>query len=217
MNISAFQDEPLFRRHYLILPPCRKEKIDRLKPEGERCRSLGAGLLLKRACEEYGIPGEDGHLTQGEYGKPAFSCCPEVHFSLSHSGEYVLCVMALREAGCDVEGVKPFCMQVAERVFTEEELWWLNREAENGRGDEAFCRLWTLKESFLKLTGKGLSFPMKEASFAYENGEIRFSLHGERTEAFHFYELSFLPDYCVSVCLAGEEAGQLQIIPVDYI
>ena len=215
-NISAFRDEPLFRRYYLTLPPCRREKIDRIRVEEERCRSLGAGLLLQRACEDYGFPGEDGRLTLGEYGKPVLSNCPEVHFSLSHSGEYVLCVMASREAGCDVESVKPFRMQVAERVFTEEELWWLNREAESGRGDEAFCRLWTLKESFLKAIGKGFVFPAREASFSFEKERIRFFLHGVETETFCFYELCCLPGCCASVCLHDRAIVQPEIIQVRF-
>ena len=69
-ELTALHDEELFRQYYQTLPEYRKKKIDKLKPEGERCRSLGAGLLLKRACEDAGIPGEDGHLSLGE----AFLC-----------------------------------------------------------------------------------------------------------------------------------------------
>ena len=127
-ELTALHDEELFRQYYQTLPEYRKKKIDKLKPEGERCRSLGAGLLLKRACEDAGIPGEDGHLSLGEYGKPFFAACPEIHFSLSHSGEYAVCVMAPCETGCDIETVKPFREAVAKRVFTGEEYLWFSAE-----------------------------------------------------------------------------------------
>ena len=207
-ELSALHDEKLFRQYYLTLPASRREKIDKLKPEGERRRSLGAGLLLKRACEEHGIPGKDGRLVTGEHGKPVFAVCPEMHFNLSHSGEYAVCVIAPCETGCDVETVKTLRMQVAKRVFTEEERLWLSGEKERGRGDEAFCRLWTLKESFLKTTGKGFAFPAQEISFSFGAGHPVLHLHGKTDLSFSFYEPLLFPDCRCSVCL--QDDGQLQ-------
>ena len=215
-NISAFRDELLFRQLYQTLPPCRKEKIDRLKPEGERCRSLGAGLLLKHACEDYGMPGEDGALSLNEFGRPSFTNRPEVHFSLSHSGNWVICVLSPLPVGCDVEQVKPYNHAIPKRVFTAEECRWLAKEEENKRGDGAFCRVWTLKESFLQVTGKGFAFPITEASFSFENGDICFHLHGEQNHSYSFFEWNGLPECCASVCLQSEETVLPEIIPVSF-
>ena len=214
-ELSALHDENLFRQYYLALPACRKEKIDRIKPEGERRRSLGAGLLLKKACEEYGIPGEDGYLLIGEYGKPAFAARPDVHFSLSHSGEYAACVVAGCEAGCDIETVKPFRWPVAKRVFAEEECRWLSSEEEQGRGDEAFCRLWTLKESFLKATGKGFSFPVQELSFSLTEKQPAMRLYRQPEQAFTFYELRLAPECCCALCLHSVEEVKPAIIQIS--
>ena len=215
-ELSALHDEELFRRHYLTLPACRREKIDKLKPEGERCRSLGGGLLLKKACEDYGIPGEDGRLIIGEYGKPVFAACREMHFSLSHSEEYAVCVMAPCETGCDVETMKPFRLPVAKRVFTEEELLWFSGEEEAGRGDEAFCRLWTLKESFLKATGKGFAFPVRELSFSFPESRPVLRLYGQIDPSFFFFEPELFPDCRCSVCLHGSSEKQPEVIRVSF-
>ena len=215
-ELTALHDEELFRQYYQTLPEYRKKKIDKLKPEGERCRSLGAGLLLKRACEDAGIPGEDGHLSLGEYGKPSFAACPEIHFSLSHSGEYAVCVMAPCETGCDIETVKPFREAVAKRVFTGEEYLWLSGEKKAGRGDEAFCRLWTLKESFLKVTGKGFSFPVQEAGFSFAEGPPVLLLHGQPELSCSFFELQFSPEYRCAVCLQSRNAMQPEVIQVRF-
>ena len=214
-ELSALHDEELFRQYYLTLPSCRREKIDRIKPEGERRRSLGAGLLLKKACEEYGIPGEDGYLLTGEYGKPAFAARPEVQFSLSHSGEYAACVVAGCEAGCDIETVKPFRWLVAKRVFTEEECRWLSSEEEQGRGEEAFCRLWTLKESFLKATGKGFSFPVQELSFSLAEEQPAMRLYCQPDQPFTFYELRLTENCRCAVCLHSTDASQPAIIQMN--
>ena len=215
-ELSALHEEKLFEQYYLTLPACRREKIDKLKPEGERCRSLGAGLLLKKACEEYGIPGEDGRLATGEHGKPRFAACPELHFSLSHSGEYAVCVMAPCETGCDVETVKPFRIPVAKRVFTEEELLWLSHEAEEEKGDEAFCRLWTLKESFLKATGKGFAFPVREASFSFTEDHPAINLYGQPDMSFSFFEPRLSPEVRCAVCLAEEMKIQPEVVQISF-
>ena len=214
-ELSALHDEKLFRQYYLTVPPCRKEKIDRIKPEGERRRSLGAGLLLKKACEEYGIPGEDGYLLIGEYGKPAFAARPDVHFSLSHSGEYAACVVAGCEAGCDIEMVKPFRWPVAKRVFAEEECRWLSSEEEQGRGDEAFCRLWTLKESFLKATGKGFAFPVREASFSFAERQPILQLNEQRELSYSFFETQLSESCRCTVCLHGSSETLPAVIQVS--
>ena len=215
-ELSALHEEKLFEQYYLTLPACRREKIDKLKPEGERCRSLGAGLLLKKACEEYGIPGEDGRLATGEHGKPGFAACPELHFSLSHSGGYAVCVMAPCETGCDVETVKPFRIPVAKRVFTEEELLWLSHEAEEGKGDEAFCRLWTLKESFLKATGKGFAFPVREASFSFTEDHPAINLYGQPDMSFSFFEPRLSQEVRCAVCLAEEMKIQPKVVQISF-
>ena len=214
-ELSALHDENLFSQYYLTLPAYRREKIDALKPEGERCRSLGAGLLLKKACEEYGIPGEDGRLNIGEYGKPVFAACPEMYFSLSHSGEYAVCVIAPFETGCDVETIKPFRLPVAKRVFTEEELLWLSRETEQGRGDEAFCRLWTLKESFLKATGKGFAFPVREVSFSFTEEQPVLRLNEQREPSYSFFEPQLSEGCRCAVCLHGSGAIKPAVIQIS--
>ena len=214
-ELSALHDETLFRQYYLTLPPQRREKIDRIRSEGERCRSLGAGLLLRKACEEYGIPGEDGNLLTGTYGKPAFAACPELYFSLSHSGEYAVCVMAGCEAGCDIETVKPFRWPVAKRVFTEEECRWLSAEEEQGRGDEAFCRLWTLKESFLKATGKGFTFPVQEVSFSLAEEQPAMQLHGQPDRTFSLFELRLTGDCHCALCLHSAEEAQPEVVQMN--
>ena len=215
-ELTALHDEQLFRQYYRTLPLCRREKIDKLKPEGERCRSLGAGLLLKKACEGYGIPGEDEHLNLGEYGKPSFAACPEIHFNLSHSGEVAVCVMAPCEAGCDVEIVKPFPPAVAKRVFSEEECRWLSGEENEGRGDEAFFRLWTLKESFLKVTGEGFSFPIKEVSFSFADDKPVLQLRGEIEPSYSFFEPQLFPGYRCAVCLHGRGVTQPEVIQIGF-
>lgn len=107
--------------------------------------------LLQRMKGSAPLPLAYGY---GERGKPYFKDLPFC-FSLSHSGEYVLCALSREEVGADVQQHRgTFSRQVAARFFTAQELAAL----ENGGEDEGkiFFRLWARKEAFGKLTGGGI-------------------------------------------------------------
>jgi 4'-phosphopantetheinyl transferase len=94
-------------------------------------------------------------------GKPYFADMPlvkgkpltEVHFSVSHSGEWWGCLMAEEPVGFDLEVCrdKVNYEQIARRFFTEEEREWIV-----SIGKEAFFDVWVRKEAFVKYLGSGL-------------------------------------------------------------
>lgn len=94
-------------------------------------------------------------------GKPYFADMPlmngkpltEVHFSVSHSGDWWGCLMAEEPVGFDLEVCrdKVNYEQIARRFFTEEERDWIV-----SIGKEAFFDVWVRKEAFVKYLGSGL-------------------------------------------------------------
>ena len=89
-------------------------------------------------------------------GKPFFENIADLHFNISHSGSEVAIAFSTNPVGFDMEVLdrKRDCLAIAERFFTAEE----SREVKMA-GDSAnklFARLWTAKESMLKLSGEGL-------------------------------------------------------------
>ena len=89
-------------------------------------------------------------------GKPFFENIAGLHFNISHSGSEVSIAFSTNPVGFDMEVLdrKRDCLAIAERFFTAEE----SREVKMA-GDSAnklFARLWTAKESMLKLSGEGL-------------------------------------------------------------
>ena len=116
--------------------------------------------------------GHEVRFTANQYGKPILLCSAAkspLHFNLSHSrGAVALAVSRGREVGIDIEErarVVEF-LQLAERFFSVDEA---RAPASNccrlDQRREAFFAIWTLKESFVKGIGRGLSFPLDAFCF----------------------------------------------------
>ena len=130
----------------------RLEKLARINDPKAYARSLGAELLLMAALQELGGPMPPLEISCGEGGKPALKDGPA--FSLSHSGERVLCALSDEPVGADLQQLKPCNPALVRRFFTAEEGAWLEEQRER---DLAFSLLWSLKESYVKLLGSGIA------------------------------------------------------------
>lgn len=194
-------DAALYDRAAACVSADRRDRLARIKAERERCLSLGGALLLRHALREAGA-GEP-ELAYGEHGKPYLADLPGVHFNVSHSGTYAVCAVSSAPVGCDIERIRPVPERVAERCFAPGEIGALNALPEGEERTELFFRFWTLKESFLKCLGRGLTEPLSSVSFDLSGGAPRVtqSLSGER---FFFREYADLPGYRCALCRAGE-------------
>jgi 4'-phosphopantetheinyl transferase len=99
---------------------------------------------------------------RGEHGKPYVLIGGErggPEFNVSHSGDYALMGFGKSgELGVDVEKHREMrdALEVAERVFSEREIAFLESLGEEER-KRAFFRIWTSKEAVLKAEGLGLA------------------------------------------------------------
>ena len=84
---------------------------------------------------------------------------PELHFSLSHCKEAAVCVLSRQPIGIDVESVGRYRDSVARYAMSDAELQQIQQAA---NPEVEFVRLWTMKESLLKLTGEGINDQMKQ-------------------------------------------------------
>ena len=131
--------------------------------EADRKRSLMAHTLLNHAVSvEYpDVPLPVMPVTD-EFGKPHLlikgdsnegSALSGLHFSLSHSGDYAVCAVNDAPVGVDIEVIGKEAENIARRFFAPEELEYIHDA-------ESFYHIWSLKESFMKITGLGMKLPM---------------------------------------------------------
>lgn len=143
--------DPMTCPHILEgLPQERREKILRNKMENSRKQSLGAGLLLQEVFARCGLSMETIYVD--ENGKPG---ADGLFFNLSHSGSLVLCAAAGNPVGCDAEQIRTVSRKVIQRFFAPAEIRYLDQFS-GQELDREFCRIWTRKESYIKMTGEGM-------------------------------------------------------------
>lgn len=83
-----------------------------------------------------------------EYGKPFAVGNFHIQFNISHSGNYIACVIANEPVGVDIEVIKTADMQIAKRFFTTDEVVYIIV----GHKIIRFYEVWTKKRA--ELNGK---------------------------------------------------------------
>lgn len=152
-DVSELYDAETFNVAMALLPWSeRRAKVERFVFLKDKCLCLGAGLLCAYALRAAGA--RDLTMAYGAYDKPHLKNHPHIHFNVSHSGTMAVCAVSSSPVGIDVEERQSYDEGVARLCFTDDELEWLSQQAD---ADWAFTRLWTRKESYLKLLGTGLS------------------------------------------------------------
>lgn len=213
-DTDRLEDPVVFQKLYRTVPMHRQEKIDAIRFAKGKRLSLGAWLLLMHALREEGVTEENIRLSYGPSGKPYLKDFPNLFFSLSHSGNRVMCAVSHEEVGCDVEPVTAGKLPLAERFFCPEESAVITSAPEAER-DEVFFRFWTLKESFIKNVGRGLSLPLCEFSIHLrENGGVvaQNALPGQ---SFYFREFDLQDGYRYACCARQPEISDLKHIQLS--
>lgn len=160
-DTAALNDPKYFKKSYNYMDDARKAKIDRLRFKKDKILSLGAGMIIQFALFIEGHEGAEIATTPS--GKPYVKDVDNLFINVSHSGTKVLCVSGEYPVGCDIEQIGEPSMAVAKRTFSRRELentiFMDDREFK-----DYYFKIWTAKESYLKMTGEGLTRPLNELS-----------------------------------------------------
>lgn len=175
LHVAPLAEREIFARGLARVDFERREKVLAYKFAKDQALSLGAGLLLQYALAqedfaEMPVQSAQKSFSYNEYGKPFLAGAPphcNLHFNLSHSGEYAVCAISDDEVGVDVEEVREIDLLVAQRCFVERELARIVNAQGQINLDEFYCH-WTAKESFIKAIGTGLSLDPRECEIHSE-------------------------------------------------
>ncbi|MCM3028278.1 4'-phosphopantetheinyl transferase superfamily protein [Bacillus safensis] len=200
-----------------------RQQIERLKPfvssekraAAERFRFLidarrtllGEVLVRQTIHDMYELPMDQIVFETEGNGKPVVRQLPSFHFNLSHSGDWVVCAVDDAPVGIDIEEIKPIDLEIAKRFFSADEYQdLLSKPAE--RQEAYFFHLWSMKEAFIKLTGKGLSYGLSSFTARLsEDGQAALTLPDHEAPCFvQTYSLD--PAYQMAVCTRKPAAAE---------
>lgn len=142
--------------------------------------------------------------TYGQKGKPYLRDYP-YFFSISHSGDYVLCVLAEEEVGADIQRMQPMDFdRLARRFFAETEAKAL-AERTGAEKERLFYELWAKKEALGKLTGRGAAAVLETSVLERSEAENRKQPEpDEAEESPEWLELAPPEGYAAAVCRGKE-------------
>ncbi|PYG85690.1 4'-phosphopantetheinyl transferase [Ruminiclostridium sufflavum DSM 19573] len=150
----------------------KKAQIHRFYHFEDSQRALVGNLLSRYViCRSLNIKNTNIAFEKNEYGKPFLSGHYKAHFNISHSGSWVACAISDYPVGIDVEVMKPTDLEIARRFFSNEEYTALTNQPDEEK-QAYFFKLWTLKESYIKAVGKGLSIPLDSFTVNVESNSI---------------------------------------------
>ena len=162
---------------------------------------LASRWLIRRALAR--ATGQDANLVRPTEGRPdASDRPPGWRLSLSHSGGMAGCAVSRGTAiGLDIEPLnrRPQWHKVVKRWFTPEEQAWLLAENES----EAFLKVWTLKEAWLKATGRGIANNLRTLRIT-----PGFRLSGDRPDEHWQAALGQSANHLVAVVYQSAEAPE---------
>lgn len=162
--------------------------------------ALVADLLIRFAIYEASkVKYKNKPFLLNDYGKPYLPANIAVHFNVSHSGDWVVCAVDEKSIGIDVELMQEVdFLGIAKSFFTPEE-YVLIANADNGRKRELFYDIWTLKESFIKAIGKGMSIDLNSFCIFKSDDSIRCTTQIPHEQCY-FKQYNIDWNYKLSVC-----------------
>jgi len=183
--------------------------------------------LISRALLRSILSGYTGVLPQylefprNDYGRPELKASSEriscLNFNLSHTNGLVLCAVApVTDIGADVEcnSRKTNYSGIFSRFFSQQEQNDLQQMQEDKRRYR-FFEYWTLKESYIKALGKGLSIPLNRFGFSISEGpakQIFFHTQvGDDDKQWQFFLFNPSEQYTAAISVSRETSQEYRL------
>ncbi len=197
-TLASSQIEPLLD----LLPQEQKVKYSGKSINLVQMSSLIAAATVQKTAKEKLGNTTPITISYAEQGKPFFKDFPNFQFNISHSKEFVCVAVSSQAIGVDIEKNRRCKEEIVRRfLHPQEESDILSVELGEAR-NRYFTQVWSLKESYVKYNGKGISNQFKDFFVQIqENGEVKSSLD---LEGVRFFPFTCFEDYQLSVCTNSE-------------
>ncbi|MEE3717777.1 4'-phosphopantetheinyl transferase superfamily protein [Tumidithrix elongata RA019] len=208
-----------------ILSPDEQQRADRYRFDLHRQRFIVARGHLRTILGRYlDIQPTQVQFTYSPSGKPQLADrlwgastmgAGNLEFNLSHAENLaVYAVTSNRAIGVDVEcQQRPIedVEQLAQRFFSRQESERL-RSLPPQEQQELFLQIWTLKEAYLKATGKGL-VDLERVQTDWQGERLVGLVFPDREQTWQAHQFQPQPDYVAALVVGGAIERLIEIVP----
>ncbi len=199
-NINSIESLPLERPDWMDC--VRWAQMQKLKAQADKQRCYVSGYLLDVMCRDLGIVNPVYAYTAN--GKPYFNG-EDCTFNISHSGDYAALAYHTgpKPVGVDIQKLRPMRDGMERRLLHEREKALLPEEERARLKD--LNRIWAVKESFVKMTGEGLSRDFRTVCVDFSNQTVT----GDDGVKGSFLVWEWKEEYYLAVCTADKEETEI--------
>jgi 4'-phosphopantetheinyl transferase len=222
---AEIADPHLLAEYRSLLSEEELEKQARLYFERDRHSDLVTRAMVRTVLSKYvDVAPREWRFEVNGYGKPSIAlelnAAHALHFNVSHTdGLVVLGVVRARTIGVDVENVlaREVSIEIADRYFATAEVAAL-RALPPWQQQQRFFEYWTLKESYVKARGRGLSIPLDQFAFDLEEAtRIKLAVNRGQDDdgaCWAFWQLRLAQQHQIAVCAAQTSSDELHLAPL---
>lgn len=230
VNDEEITNNELIASYTSYLSKDELEQHNRFHFEGRRHQYLITRMLVRYVMSLYSdIAAEDFIFAKNDYGKPFVKNQNiRIDYNLSHTKKMiVLAVTVDADIGVDVEYLdrKTDCLKLAKSMFSKSEYTQLC-ELPSEKKKEHFFDIWTLKESYIKARGMGLSIPLGDISYSLDDTGITVFFESSREDdpdSWKFWNIQVNSEHKISLAIKKKdtdliyEISMLNVIPLSDI
>ena len=188
-------------------------------------RLMSRAMLRKALSDLTGFQPAGWQFRENMHGRPEIEAprrCRPLKFSVSHTDRLVACLLSWnRDVGIDVEPIQHVAalLSVARQHFADCETNSI-RASPDDEQSRVFLELWTLKESYFKARGLGLSGKLSEIAFTIEHNagyQISASIAPKLADdpARWQFDLGRLSGHLIATTIERRRQGPVEIIMRD--
>lgn len=184
LTVWKIEEEEHQLRPFLSLNASEQKELESITAPQSRLRWMASRLALKSVFDEWKII----DTQKDRHGKPYFELL-DGHFSLSHSGEYAVCIYhPMNTVGIDIEFMRSKIFNIQHKFMKEGELDSLCKD----NTKQALFVSWCAKEAVYKWQGeKGLSMKDNISILPFQfkdKGQVQVELiKGDRLQTLEVY------------------------------
>ena len=217
-------DEQMLAECRALMSVEELQRNSRYRFERDQHRDQVSRALLRSTLSRFvARPSHSLEFSIGQHGKPRLLDAPDnLSFNLSHAGDFVVLAVSLCGAiGVDIEHMERSndIQRIAHHYFRESEIDYIlmNTDGSNQDSHERFYTLWTLKESYMKARGEGVSLGLDKFGFALHHDQriVEIDMASELNDdprAWQFAAWQFTEQYRLAVALKHEQWHPIHII-----